>query len=167
MDRKKQRGQRRRLKAMFQYIDHFVPFSRTERTYEHFHVPGSPFIESRRTGGKVKTAFCRKWLETTEKFIAQKPAEIAFCKIVAVLSVPDYQSSQIIIFYDKGYYDSFWNRTGPEQIWKLEPGKRSFCKERNITTSLREICCHEILMEDNQVFECDLWFYGDIPMFGA
>ena len=164
LDRKKQRGQRRKLKAMFQSIDHFVPFSHTERTYEHFHVPGGPFIESCQTSGKVKTAFCRKWLETTEKFIAQKPAEIAFCKIAAVLSVPDYWSSQIIIFYDKSYYDSFWDRTGPEQIWKLTQGKGSFCKERNIITSLREICCHEILTEGNQVIKYDLWFYGDVPM---
>ena len=66
MDRKKQRGQRRRLKTMFGYIDQFVPFSDTEQKYEHFHVQSSPFIEINRTSGSVKTTFCRKWLETAE-----------------------------------------------------------------------------------------------------
>lgn len=164
MDRKKQRGQRRKLKALFRHIDKFVPFSQTAQVYEHFHVPGSPFIESRQTSGKVKTEFCRKWLETTQKFIAQKPAEKDFCKIVAVLSVPNYWSSQIIVFYDESYYNSFWDRTGPYQVWKLERENKSFCKERNIITTLREACYHETLTDDDEVFKCDLWFYGDIPL---
>ena len=164
MDRKKQRGQRRKLKAMFGYIDKFVPFSDTEQKYEHFHVPSSHFIESDRINGTVKTAFCRKWLETTEKFISQKPIEQDFCKIVAVLSVPNLWSSQIIIFYDESYYDSFWDRTYVKQLWTLVEDERSFCKDRNIVTSLAERCYHEKIVEDDNIFECDLWFYGDLPI---
>lgn len=164
MDGKKQRGQRRKLKAMFRHIDEFIPFSQTEKVYEHFPVPGGPFIESCKTSGKVKTEFCRKWLETTEKFIAQKPAEKSFCKIVAILSVPNYWSSQIIVFYDERYYNSFWDRTGPCQVWELGQKNKSFCKERNIITSLREACYHETITEDDEVFKRDLWFYGDIPL---
>lgn len=164
MDKKKQRGQRRKLKAMFRCIEDFIPFFETDKAYEHFHVPSSPFIESRRTSGAAKTEFCRKWLETTERFMLQKPAELEFCKIVALLSVPSYWSSQIIIFYDKAYYESFWKRKGPEQFWTLTQEKRSFCKERNIATSFREVCYHEIIVDrENGSFECDLWFYGDVP----
>ena len=163
MNRKKQRGQHRRLKAMFGHIDEFIPFSNTGQKYEHFHVPSSPFIEGNRTNGAVKTEFCRKWLETTEKFISQKPEEQHFCKVVAVLSVPNLWSSQIIIFYDEGYYDSFWKRTSPEQFWSLTKDKMSFCKGRNIVTSLEERCYHEKIVEDDNIFECDLWFYGDLP----
>lgn len=164
MNRKKQRGQRRRLKAMFRNIDSFVPFSKTDLHCEHFHVPSGDFIDSDKTYGSVKTSFCRKWLETAKRFISEKPEEHGFCKIVAVLDVPNFWSSQIIIFYDESYYESFWDRTGPEQFWTFTQKKRSLSKERNIVTSLREMCYHEkIVEEDGEIFECDLWFYGDLP----
>ena len=163
MNRKKQRGQYRKLKSMVQSIDSFVPFFNTEKPFEHFHVPSIPFREHNKTSRKVKTTFCKKWLETTEQFIAQKSTKTDFCKVVAVLSVPNYWSSQIIIFYDESYYNFFWSRKGEGQIWKLEKDKASFCKEHNIITSLPEACYHETLIEDDQVLECDLWFYGDIP----
>ena len=164
MDRKKQRGQRRKLKTMFKYIDSFVPFSEAEQDFEHFHVPSDTFIESLKTSGKVKTAFCRKWLETTEKFINQKNAKQGFCKIVAMISVPNYWLSEIIIFYDESYYDSFWNRNGSEQFWTIAQGKKSFCKERNINTSLREMCYNETVIEEDGTYKRALWFYGDLPL---
>lgn len=164
MDRKKQRGQHRKLKTMFSYIDQFKPFSQMDRGYEHFHVPSGMFIESSRTRGTIKTQFCRKWLNTTEMFISQKPTDIPFCKVIAVLSVPNYWSSQIIIFYDEDYYNSFWNRTGPEQFWIPVKQEHSFCKERNISTSLQEICYHEKIVNDDGVFEDALWFYGELPL---
>ena len=83
---------------MFSYIDQFIPFVRTNQGYEHFHVPSDMFIESNKTSGRIKTEFCRKWLKTTEEFISQKPIDVPFCKIIAVLSVPYFWSSQIIIF---------------------------------------------------------------------
>lgn len=88
-----------------------------------------------------------------------------FCKIVALIDVPYFEGSQIIIFYDKDYYHSFWNRTGPDQFWDLEMHKDSFCKQRNIQTSLNESCWHEKLIneDDGEVIESDLWFFGDLP----
>ena len=148
---------------MFKYIDSFVPFSEIEQAFEHFHVPSDPFIESFKTSGKVKTAFCRKWLETTEKFIDQKPKNQGFCKIVAIISVPNFWLSEIIIFYDEDYYNSFWNRNGSEQFWTMKQDKDSFCKERNIDTSLQEMCYCETIIEENRTYKRDLWFYGDLP----
>ncbi|MDQ0362280.1 DUF3916 domain-containing protein [Breznakia pachnodae] len=107
MDKKKQRGQGRRLNGMLKHINEFTPFLETDDRYEHFHVPSSMFIESNKTSEKVKTAFCREWLRKTESFISKKPKDLSFCKIVAVISVPYYWSSQIIIFYDEEYYNSF------------------------------------------------------------
>ncbi|MCH5320305.1 MAG: DUF3916 domain-containing protein [Eubacterium sp.] len=164
-DRKKQRGQSQKLKSMFRYIDKFTPFSEADEKYEHFHVPSSSFIGSKRTSGKTKTEFCRKWLETTEMFISQKPSDIPFSKVVAVLSVPDYWRSQIIIFYDESYYKSFWKRNGPEQYWTPIKQNYSFCKKRNIKASLQEICYHEKIVNEEGLIESerDLWFYGDLP----
>lgn len=161
--KKKQRGQSRKLKAMFRYIDDFQPFVRTDNTFEHFHVPSGIWINSPKTSGKLKTEFCRKWLAKTEEFISQKPEDIPFCKVAAAICVPYFQSSQIIIFYDADYFNSFWERTGAYQIWTPMEAKRSFCRERNISTALKEKGFHEKITEDeDSVFEDDLWFYGEI-----
>lgn len=164
--RKKQRGQHRELKALFANIDKFTPFNNSEEDYKHFHVPGGMFIEHAKTYSKIKTAFCKKWIETTEKMIVQKPEMLHFCKIVAVISVPHFWSSQIIIFYDESYYKSFWNRDTEYQMWlPITNKKRSFVKERNISTLLCEYGYHEKIQDEDELYEEDLWFYGELPYF--
>lgn len=163
-NRKKQRGQWRKLKSMFRNIDNFKLFTKTSNECEHFHVPSSMFIESSRTSRKVKTEFFRKWIKTAEAFISEKPVDIPFCKVVAVLSVPNYWSSQITVFYDENYFNSFWKRTESEQFWIPIKQEEAFCKKRNIITSLKETGYHEIIIDEdeNTEFENDLWFYGDL-----
>lgn len=163
--KKKQRGQRRKLKVMFRYIDKFTPFAEIDEKYEHFHVPSTMFIVNKQTLGRIKTDFCRKWLDITKLFIEQKPTDLQFCKVVAVLSVSNYWSSQIIIFYDECYYNSFWTRTGPEQFWTpIRDQKHSFSKERNVSTLLQETGYHELIIDGDKVFKDELWFYGDLPI---
>ena len=50
-----------------------LPFKDTEDSYEHFHVPCGPWLSKPKTSGKIKTAFCKKWLEKTEEIIGNKP----------------------------------------------------------------------------------------------
>lgn len=148
---KKQRGQRRKLELLFKYIDTFKAFESTNDAYEHFHVPGDNFIEYIKTTSKVKTAFCKKWIDTTLRFISEKPTELEFCKVVALISVPNYWSSQIIIFYDEDYYSEFWNRDDDYQRWESIDGKYSFTKERGIHTLLLEKGYKEIICEEDFV----------------
>lgn len=94
------------------------------------------FIESPKTAGKVKTAFCKKWLEKAE---------------------------QIIIFYSQSYYDSFWDRNDSLQIWEVLDSKSySFVKSRNIKTALSEIGYIESINFDEHCEKSILWFYGTL-----
>lgn len=150
-NRKKQRGQRRKLKVLLKEIDEITPLHDTSFAYDHFHVPGGLFIDHPKTNGKIKTAFCRKWIQKAEEILAQKPKELPFCKVVAVIDTPYFSNSQIIIFYDKEYYDMFWERTGPEQIWKhIDDKNVSFVKERNIATNLLEKGYVETICENGR-----------------
>lgn len=162
---KKQRGQWRKLDNLLKNIEQIAPFQNTLSPYEHFHVPSDEFIQHPQTGANVKTVFCRRWIEKTEQIIRTKPSQLPFCKIVALLSVPQFWSSQIIIFYSRSYYDSFWIRNGPEQFWKpIDNEKVSFMKNRNIITFLNEQGFREwILGDDGSVSMSTLWFYGDVP----
>ena len=162
MKYKKQRGQKRRLRALLRNIDRFSPFADTDVRYEHFSVPSGPFISSPKTSGKIKTAFCKAWLAKTAQIIAQKPADLSFCRVVALLHEPDFWQSQIIVVYDRSYYDSFWIRDGEVQRWIPIDGGRSPVKERHIETDLPEKGYLEILTDGDSVRKSALWFYGEV-----
>ena len=163
MKYKKQRGQKRKVKALIDNIHLIVPFKDTDVRYEHFHVPGGQFISSPKTSAKVKTAFCKVWLQKTEEIIKQKPITLPFCKVVAIIDEGDLWESQIVIFYDKNYYESFWTRNTPEQSWTLiENRAKSFVGQRNIETKLNEIGYLETISEVDFNKKSTLWFYGEI-----
>ena len=163
MKYKKQRGQRRKLKALCNNINQIRSFQKVDCMYDHFHVPCGRFISSPKTSGKVKTAFCKAWLDKTVEIIRQKPCNLPFCKVVAVIDETDLWNSQIIIFYDKAYYGSFWLRNSAQQAWTtvVDQGK-SFVKERRIESKLKEKGYYEIITELDFTHKTILWFYGDV-----
>ena len=161
--RKKQRGQNRKLKSLCNHIDDFIAFENTFLRMDHFHVPSDMFIQHLKTSCKVKKAFCQKWIDTTSKFISLKPVGLKFCKVVALISVPYYWDSQIIIFYDESYYNTFWDRNTDYQKWELIERKYSFIRDRGIQTSLSEQGYTQTLYDEDITIKSTLWFYGDIP----
>ena len=164
-DRKKSRGQQRKLNALCRRIDEFVPFMKIECKYEHFHVPCDDFLEHPKTSSKIKTSFCAKWLDTAEKYIAKKTAGFDFCRVVAAICPDHLWDSQIIIFYDREYYDWFFTRGDtPDETWTpIKDDARSFAKERNIKTPLSERGYTHGYTEGETYAEDEIWFYGETP----
>ena len=157
---KKVRGQKRRLRTLLQKIESPTdPFGETDR-FKGLQVPGSPWIEMPKTSGKVKTAFCRKWISEAEELIRQTPDNIGFCKVVGMIVYPELWNSEIIIFRDEAYFNTFWDRKGPYQTWSRISG-RSFAAERGIITDLTEVGYIEELVEDDYRHRSYLWFYMD------
>lgn len=163
LNRKKERGQWRKWRALLQHINEMTPFTSTDDRYEHFHVPSDPFLQHSKTSGKIKTAFCKSWLAATETFLLQKPENLPFCKVVALLKVPNLWESQIIIFYCPAYYNAFWDRKDAGQTWEpLEDGAPSFAAARNLQTALRERGYIETICNaDGTCSRFTLWFYGE------
>ena len=83
--------------------------------------------------------------------------------MVAVIDASDLWESQIVIFYDKNYYESFWTRNTPEQSWEVIAGHtKSFVKERDIKIKLNEIGYLETITEVDFNKKSALWFYVEI-----
>lgn len=156
---KKVRGQRRKLNALLRQIDRIRVPHRGNEAMEHIHVPGDDWIGLRKTSGAKKTAFCRSWIARTEEITRQTEEYEGFCKVVGLLSYPDLSGSQIIVFYDEGYYNSFWNRKDPDgQTWTpIDNG--SFAAKRGIRTELTEIGYSEVIVDEDFVYRDELWFY--------
>lgn len=155
--RKKQRGAGRRLKALLRNIDGIRPFVRTNDAMEHFHVPCGSFIDSRRTRGKIKTEFIEKWIDTAIRFIKQKPENLPFCRVVAMIRIPCLWESQIVIFYDEDYYKTFFER------W-IEDSGASLMRSRNIEREIGEMRCFDPMdyYGRGKNIKSELWFYGEL-----
>ena len=163
MKYKKERGQKRKLKELLNNINQICPFQNINYPYEHFHVPCSQFISSPKTSGRVKTEFCRAWLDKTTEIIEQKSYIKSFCKVVAVIDEFDLWASQIIIFYDENYFKSFWLRNSIEQTWEpIVEQSMSFIKKRYIVSKLEEKGYYETINDLEVIHKSILWFYGDI-----
>ena len=156
--RKKVRGQKRKLNALLQRIDDMVVPSGRSGSMKHIHVPSSQWIEMPKTSGKVKTAFCKKWISKTEEFINLTEKSERFCKVVAVIDYPELWNSQIIFFYDEGYFNSFWDRKGPYQTWTRLDGE-AFAAERGIRTELLETGYLEEIIDEDSSYRGFLWIY--------
>ena len=163
---KKQRSQRRKLRRLLENIDRIAPEWDPDRDMEHFHVPSSDFLDQAKVYGQIKTAFCRMWIEKTEQLMKAAPSD-RFCRIAAFIDLKCMHSSQIVIFYDREYYDSFFERDNECQRWSIVTA-RSFAKERGIRTDLREICinCREYDDDGALVYETAMWCYGDVSGHG-
>lgn len=108
----KSRGQKRKIKRLLKNIADIEPYKNIDeinRGFEHFHVPCSVWLDMPKTSSKIKTEFCKAWIRKTEEILKAKPEDLQFCKVVCLLCTPDLLGSQIIIFYDQKYYDTFWN----------------------------------------------------------
>lgn len=157
----KTRGQKRKFKILSDQIDKIEPFKNTDVECEHFHVPCGLWLSKMKTSGKIKSAFCKKWIQKAEEFSGEKPEGLSFCKVVAAITYPDILESQIIIFYDESYYESFWDRKGPYQIWTSLDSSRSFAKERGIVTELPEVGYIEEINDGDSYTKTQIWFYGE------
>ena len=138
-------------------------FQNTTCQYEYFPVPCSPFISSPKTYGKIKTQFCKAWLDKTAEIMGHKPNHLSFCKVVAVIDEFDFWKSQIIVFYDENYYASFWSRDSVEQTWTpIVKQGISFIQHRHIDTNLKEKGYYEAIIDLDFTHKNRLWFYGDV-----
>lgn len=161
MGNPKIRGQRRKLKKLLENIEDIQPKFDFKGRYEHFHTPRGWWISEGKTYGGIKTAFCKKWLEKTAEIIKSKPENGRFCRVTASVTAPGFWNSQITIFYDEDYYNTFFHRKGPYQTWTAIENK-SFAKERGIDTPLAERGYIEILSDEEGVYRSEIWFYGEI-----
>lgn len=162
-NRKKQRGQWKKLEALCIWMEELTPFLQMDQPFEHVHIQCAGLLNHPKTSGKLKTLFCQKTIEITEKWIAQKPTGIPFCRVVAMIETPNFENSQLIIFYDQTYFDSFWKRHDEEQTWIPMSNKYSFSQSRGLKTALNEMGYHEVVIDEKERFESNLWFYGELP----
>ncbi len=166
--RKKQRGQRGKLKSLVENINSFNTDYNCDGLYQCFRVPCRlSFLHSRKTGGYVKSQFARTWLRKTQEFIDNKPQD-RFIKVVASLDMNNLWFSQINIFYDEEYYEEFFLRnTHPEDYIRIT--YKNLNKQRNLKTTLTQLGVKENYSyeDEGELIKAtnEYWHYGELPSF--
>lgn len=163
LEKQRVRGQRRKGNLLVKRIQEILPFRDTSGLYEHFHVPCGPFIQHPKTSGRIKTAFAEAWLKKTEEILRAKPGELPFCKVTAIIKEPYFWESQIIVFYDREYYEGFWERNREDQVWNHSNVEGSFLKQRNLSVMLPEKAIQEVIYDEECIKKSTLWIYGEFP----
>lgn len=151
-------------KENYWHFDNFFPKSQQKKDYWHFHLPlPATYIDSKRTSQKIKKMAVEALLKSCRSLMSNKPK--GFVKVVTIIELPILSNSQIIVFFTKDYYKNFFERNTKEQTWLRLPKKRSLFDEWNLDekTKLPEVGYKEILNEDNEIYESELWCYGDVP----
>ena len=167
MKYEKVRGQKRKLKILLRDIDKIQPRFDYDGECEHYHIPCGFWISSPKNSSRIQTEFIKKWIDKTKEIIDSKPENDKFCKVVASIVYPDFWSSQITIFYDEEYYNTFFDRKGPYQTWTKIEGI-SFVKNRHINMSLKEQGYNEVIdnktvcEDEDEIYRNQIWFYGEL-----
>lgn len=87
-------------------------------------------------------------------------------KVFASIDSPGMFASRVTIIWDEEYYDNFFDRVGPYQIWVPMPDEPSLAKRWGLNShDLPELCFREKIVdvEDAQAFEGKIYFFGDLP----
>lgn len=165
MNKKKQRGQRRKLERLIRYLeDSTKNFPIPEDKYVHWHMPcAESFIDSIKTSRKIKTRAMQCMIDCTHHLYTIKPDTIEFCRVVCMIAYPYLWASQIIVFFNKEYFDNFFDRNSLEQSWTVISNK-SMKGTRNLQTAsnFTEVGYLEEIHNDEKIHKCELWFYGEL-----
>lgn len=165
-DKKKIRGISRKFNAMKRRIEHLTEnFPLEDNGYWHIHLPvAQAFIDSQKTPFSIRRKCIQLLIESVHHLISIRPEEVKKYKVVAAINLPELFDSQIIIFYEDNYYNSFFERNDDCQRWTLLPSTRNIYAEWNLRKlpNLGVRGYKEVIVDEDFSYEGEIWFIGEI-----
>lgn len=87
------------------------------------------FIDSKKTPRSIRKFCIQTLINATEKLVKIKPSSQIKTRIVAIISLPNLWDSQITVFFDSNYFDTFFDRKSDYQKWISLSSTRNIQKE--------------------------------------
>ncbi len=165
--KRKPRGLKRKCRNMIARIEAETrEFPRPYSNSGYWHLPlpvAMDFIDSTATPRSVRRLCVQTLLESAFHLTTLAPQN-EFSRVVVAVSLPDLWASQIIVFFDESYFDSFFVRNSPEQKWLALSQKRSLSKERSLLLpdGFEEKGFRQEVADEDEVFSNELWFFGQL-----
>jgi len=163
MEHKKQRWYKREVKRVVRTIDNFYsvfnPLINQPFCDEYFKIYANLFFKPK---GKDRREIFQRLIRKTEEMLISKPEDIGFCKIILAVYEENFAHSQILIFYENSYYNTFWDREDIQyQKWS-KVNKGSLIAKLNIMTNLTEVGYLKEVSDEVGYRKQKIWFFGDV-----
>lgn len=133
---KKVRGSRRKCNCVMDKLKALTlnfPVDFQDKPYWHLHLPvAKDFVISKHTPNYVYKQITQALVDSAKHLSDIKPNDIEFCKVVLVLDFDNIFDSQIIVFFNEDYYNSFFTRDTIYQKWTMLEEECQRIKQWNI-----------------------------------
>ena len=140
------------------------PVEYKDKEFWHLHLPvPESFIDSPRTPFSIRKLCVQTLIDRVSYLINLKPEDFKDCRVAASLSLPRLWDSQIILFIDRNYFNSFFNRDNEYQKWEIIQDKNLLSSWRlNIPEKLKIKHYQEDLFDEDYHFTNQLVFIGEL-----
>ncbi|MEM9506849.1 MAG: DUF3916 domain-containing protein [Cyanobacteria bacterium P01_E01_bin.35] len=113
------RGIKRRLNAL-DYWSHsfqgYFPSDVKNSEYWNWKIPVLDIlVNPPKTTRKIQARCLNSLIQAANYLIEARPLELSFARVTLLITYPGMFSSEICIFFDPNYFDSFFNRTNDYQ----------------------------------------------------
>ena len=152
------------IRSLPNLLDGFYPCPAPGQEYWNFKIPVHQLIvEGPNTKKLIKLECAKLLLESVSVLIKNKPPELSSSRVVAIISDPNFFSSEITVFFDEDYFKTFFYRDNEDQIWTPLPDKRSFLKEWGLADKFEfaERGFEEFMPGDYGDYSGEVWIVGE------
>ncbi len=166
--KEKLRGISRRLNALDKWADSFQNYFPSEYSgekYWNWKIPILDRMVDRPTTTKELQQYCANALLKAASYIeTSKPKELESAIVTVLLTYPDMFDSEICVFFNTDYFDSFYEREGEEQnVKRISNGSLAETISLSIPKGFEEVGYQHTLREEWEgevsVFVEEWWSY--------
>lgn len=166
--KEKLRGIKRRLIALDKWADSFegyFPSEYSSENYWNWKIPILDRMVNTPTTTKELQVHCANaMLRAASHIEKSRPEESKSAIVTVLLTYPDMFSSEICVFFDKEYYEGFFERSGEEQkLTKLSSGSLVQDLGLVLPKGFNEVGYHCVIKDEWEgkvsVYEEDWWSY--------
>ena len=126
--RAKVRGVERRLRALDKWADSFegyFPSEYSQEKYWNWKLPVlDRLVEPPTTNHEIQACCAQALLRAAKHLFEAKPEGYDQAVVSALITYPDMFSSEICVFFDRGYFDSFFDRNSEWQSLSAIPDRK-------------------------------------------
>ncbi|MEM7590006.1 MAG: DUF3916 domain-containing protein [Cyanobacteria bacterium P01_A01_bin.83] len=130
------RGVKRRLNALDSWAKSFEGYFPPENKnlkYWNRKIPVLDILVSPpKTTKKIQARCLNSLIQAANHLLDARPSKMTFAKVTVLITYPDMFGSEICIFFDPNYFDSFFDIESQDQSLCLLTGKQSLADQLGV-----------------------------------
>ncbi|MEL6927743.1 MAG: DUF3916 domain-containing protein [Cyanobacteria bacterium J06600_6] len=130
------RGIKRRLQALDRWADSFkdcFPIEHADQKYWNYKIPVFDIlVRPPRTTRKIQAHCAQALIKAASNLLEARPLKLSSAKVTVLITYPDMFGSEVCIFFDLDYFDSFFYRQSEYETLTQLDNKLSLATQLNL-----------------------------------